>query len=177
MYVAEVWTVLSIDPIQHGPLSMYVKFSIGVVYPFHSNFDMSIFECNELGRMIVMTGSMAWYELMLSILFAWEQDVSYVVNLGQYSHIAWSVQWLVGAANVWINTGIHFPWKDVKWTSPISNYRSPAYSPAHLGGISKNEYELLNLIALKISKLYKKITSFNVWVRYFVWKFKGYLTS
>ena len=42
------------------------------------------------------------------------------------------------------------------------------------GGRFKNTYELLNLRALKISMLYKNI-SFNVWVRYFVWNFKGYL--
>ena len=43
------------------------------------------------------------------------------------------------------------------------------------GGLIKDQggggaYELLNLRALKISMLYK-----NVWVRYFVWNFKGYL--
>ena len=41
-------------------------------------------------------------------------------------------------------------------------------------GRFKNTYELLNPGALKISVLYK-IISFNVWVRYFVRNFKGYL--
>ena len=40
------------------------------------------------------------------------------------------------------------------------------------GGGGQNVYELLNLRALKISI---KVISFNVWVRYFVWNFKGYL--
>ena len=39
----------------------------------------------------------------------------------------------------------------------------------------KNMYELLNLRALKISQCCIKFISFNVWVRYFVWNFKGYL--
>ena len=43
------------------------------------------------------------------------------------------------------------------------------------GGRFKNTYEHLNPRALKISMLYK-IISFNVWVRYFVWNFKGYIT-
>ena len=47
-------------------------------------------------------------------------------------------------------------------------------SPMSSGGRFKNAYELLNLRALKISMLLK-ITSFNVWVRYFEWNFKGYL--
>ena len=38
----------------------------------------------------------------------------------------------------------------------------------------KNAYELLNLRVLKISLLYKNRV-FNVWVRYFVWNFKGTL--
>ena len=38
----------------------------------------------------------------------------------------------------------------------------------------RNAYELLNPRVLKISMLYNTI-SFNVWVRYFVWNFKGYL--
>ena len=38
----------------------------------------------------------------------------------------------------------------------------------------RNAYELLNLRALKIS-ICIKVISFNVWVRYFVWNFKGYL--
>ena len=42
------------------------------------------------------------------------------------------------------------------------------------GGRFKDAHELLNLIALKVSMLYK-ILSFNVWVRYFVWNFKRYL--
>ena len=42
------------------------------------------------------------------------------------------------------------------------------------GGGFKNTYELLNPRALKISTLHK-ILSFNVWVRYFVWNFKGTL--
>ena len=42
------------------------------------------------------------------------------------------------------------------------------------GGRFKNTFELLNLRALRISMLYK-IISFNVWVKYFVWIFKGYL--
>ena len=41
-------------------------------------------------------------------------------------------------------------------------------------GRFRNAYELLNLRTLKISTLYK-IASFNVWVRYFVWNFKGNL--
>ena len=43
-----------------------------------------------------------------------------------------------------------------------------------LGGRFKNAYELLNLRALKFQS-FIKIISFNVWVRYFVWNFKGYL--
>ena len=39
------------------------------------------------------------------------------------------------------------------------------------GGHFKNNYELLNLRALK------KNVSFNVWVRYFVWNFKGSLLN
>ena len=42
------------------------------------------------------------------------------------------------------------------------------------GGRFKNIYELLNLRALKFH-LWIKSTSFNVWVRYFVWNFKGNL--
>ena len=42
-----------------------------------------------------------------------------------------------------------------------------------LGGRVKNAYELLNIRALKISMLHK-IIYFNVWVRYFVWNFKGH---
>ena len=42
------------------------------------------------------------------------------------------------------------------------------------GGYFKNTYELLNPRALKISMLYK-IVSFNVWVSYVVWNFKGSL--
>ena len=38
----------------------------------------------------------------------------------------------------------------------------------------KNVYELVNLRA-KFSILYEKIVSVNVWVRYFVWNFKGSL--
>ena len=41
-------------------------------------------------------------------------------------------------------------------------------SPAHQGAFT-NTYELLNPRALKISMLYKKIASFSVWERYFVW--------
>ena len=44
------------------------------------------------------------------------------------------------------------------------------------GGRFKNAYELLNLRALKISIFYK-IISFNVWVRYFLWNFKGTLSN
>ena len=40
------------------------------------------------------------------------------------------------------------------------------------GGHFKNTYELLNVRALKIS-LVNKSTSFNAWVWYFVWNFKG----
>ena len=43
-----------------------------------------------------------------------------------------------------------------------------------IGGRFKNTYELLNLRALKFSPWIKS-TSFNVWVRYFVWNFKGTL--
>ena len=43
------------------------------------------------------------------------------------------------------------------------------------GGCFKNTYELLNLRALNLSHVNKKSTSFNVWVRYFVWNFKGTL--
>ena len=52
--------------------------------------------------------------------------------------------------------------------------------PSELEGLGvfwgrfKNAYELINLRALKISMLYK-IASFNVWVRYLVWNFKGIL--
>ena len=45
----------------------------------------------------------------------------------------------------------------------------------HQGGVSKTLQELLNLRALKILPVNKKYTSFNVWVRYFVWNFRGYL--
>ena len=41
-----------------------------------------------------------------------------------------------------------------------------------LGGHFKNVYELVNLGALKNLHFY---TSFNVWIRYFVWNFKGHL--
>ena len=43
-----------------------------------------------------------------------------------------------------------------------------------LGGGFKNTYELLNLRALKFSSVTES-TSFNVWVKYFVWNFKGTL--
>ena len=46
-----------------------------------------------------------------------------------------------------------------------------AFAP---GGRFKNTYELLNLRALKFSTV-NKIKLFNVWVRYFVWNFKGTL--
>ena len=42
------------------------------------------------------------------------------------------------------------------------------------GGHSKNTYELLNVRALKFQPV-NKIHIFNVWVRYFVWNFKGTL--
>ena len=42
------------------------------------------------------------------------------------------------------------------------------------GGHLKNAYRLLNLRALNFH-LRIKSTSFNVWARYFVWNFKGYL--
>ena len=40
---------------------------------------------------------------------------------------------------------------------------------SHLGGHFKNAFELLNLRAIKIQCCIK------VWVKYFVWNFKGYL--
>ena len=42
------------------------------------------------------------------------------------------------------------------------------FHPSSAGGCFKNTYELLNLRALNFS-LWIKSTSFNVWVRYFVW--------
>ena len=45
---------------------------------------------------------------------------------------------------------------------------------ARAGGHFKNTYELLNVRALKFPCCIK-IISFNVWVRYFVWNFKGHL--
>ena len=42
------------------------------------------------------------------------------------------------------------------------------------GRCFKNAYELLNLRALKFHQ-WTKSTFFNVWKRYFVWIFKGYL--
>ena len=42
------------------------------------------------------------------------------------------------------------------------------------GGRFKNTYDLLNLGALNFHPSINYI-SFNVWVRYFVWNFKGYL--
>ena len=42
------------------------------------------------------------------------------------------------------------------------------------GGVFKNAYELLTLRALTISMFHKNL-SFNVWVKYFEWNFKGIL--
>ena len=46
----------------------------------------------------------------------------------------------------------------------------------HFGTIVrfKNTYELLNVRAVNFSPV-NKITFFSVWVRYFVWNFKGIL--
>ena len=43
------------------------------------------------------------------------------------------------------------------------------------GGHFKNTYELFNLRALKNFPLWIKSTSFNAWVRYFLWNFKDTL--
>ena len=47
-----------------------------------------------------------------------------------------------------------------------------------ISSLSWNAYELLNLRAFKISMLHKIVLiSFNVWVKYFVWTFKGHHTK
>ena len=67
----------------------------------------------------------------------------------------------------WVNFNIcimNIPWE------PYLHYLPSVWR--NYWGRFKNAFKLLNLRALKFSPAN---ISFNVWVRYFVWNFKGYL--
>ena len=60
------------------------------------------------------------------------------------------------------------------WTKFKMQLKSCQWDRSEARGHFKKAYELLNLRALKFSPVHK-CTFCNVWVRYFVWNFKGYL--
>ena len=107
-----------------------------------------------------------WNTVYLTLRYKLQWNVNWNSHIFSQENNMLSAKWqpFCLSHNVFIHWSLvmHMQHVSVKYIISVS------------GGRFKNTHELLNLRALKFSPVNKN-TSFNVWVRYFVWNFKGTL--